>query len=126
MVSTDWCPPCQVMKKTILPRVREHGFLRKVIFAVVNPDRDRDLAQEITGGGPIPQLVMFHKTADGWARTKLVGGQNVETVEEFIKDGLALDKADKDAAKKSNRKKDAEDKTADANNSDADDKSQRG
>ena len=29
MVSTDWCPPCQVMKKTILPRVRQRGLLRK-------------------------------------------------------------------------------------------------
>ena len=30
MVSTDWCPPCQMMKKTVLPRVRERGLLRKV------------------------------------------------------------------------------------------------
>ena len=39
MVSTDWCPPCQVMKKTILPRVRKRGLLRKVAFAMVNPDQ---------------------------------------------------------------------------------------
>jgi thioredoxin-like negative regulator of GroEL len=94
MVSTDWCPPCQVMKKTILPRVREHGLLKKVAFAVVNPDRDRDLAEKLTGGGPIPQLVMFRKTPDGWMRKKLVGGQDVETVEQFIADGLAKDKAE--------------------------------
>jgi thiol-disulfide isomerase/thioredoxin len=59
MVSTDWCPPCQVMKKKILPRVRQRGLLRKVAFAMVNPDRDGELAEKITGGGPIPQLVMF-------------------------------------------------------------------
>ena len=100
MVSTDWCPPCQVMKKKILPRVREHGLLRKVAFAVVNPDRDSELANQITGGGPIPQLVMFRKTPKGWVRKKLVGGQSVETVEEFIKDGLASDKADKKVEKK--------------------------
>jgi thioredoxin-like negative regulator of GroEL len=100
MVSTDWCPPCQVMKKSILPRVREHGLLRKVAFAMVNPDRDAKLADEITGGGPIPQLVMFRKTPKGWVRKKLIGGQSVETVEEFIKDGLASDKADKKAEKK--------------------------
>ena len=68
MVSTDWCPPCQVMKKTILPRVRKRGLLRKVAFAMVNPDQDSELAEKITGGGPIPQLVMFRKTADGWMR----------------------------------------------------------
>ena len=95
MVSTDWCPPCQMMKKTVLPRVREHGLLRKVAFAMVNPDRDRDLAEKLTGGGPIPQLLMFRKTANGWVRKKLVGGQSTETVEEFITEGLAKDKADK-------------------------------
>ncbi len=95
MVSTDWCPPCQTMKKTILPRVRERGLLKKVAFAIVNPDRDRDLAEKLTGGGPIPQLVMFRKRGDGWVRKKLVGGQNVETVEQFIAEGLAQDEADK-------------------------------
>jgi thioredoxin-like negative regulator of GroEL len=95
MVSTDWCQPCQVMKKTILPRVRERGVLRKVAFAVVNPDHDSKLAEDLTGGGPIPQLVMFRKTATGWKRQKLVGGQSVETVEKFINDGLAQDEEEK-------------------------------
>jgi len=104
MVSTDWCPPCQTMKKTILPRVRERGLLKKVAFAIVNPDRDRDLAERLTGGGPIPQLVMFRKTADGWVRKKLVGGQSVETVEEFIAEGLAKDRADKETATEPNDK----------------------
>jgi thioredoxin-like negative regulator of GroEL len=98
MVSTDWCPPCQVMKKTVLPRVRERGVLRKVVFAMVNPDRDAKLAQELTGGGPIPQLVMFRKTAEGWKRQKLIGGQSVESVEKFINDGLAMDEEEKKAA----------------------------
>jgi thioredoxin-like negative regulator of GroEL len=100
MVSTDWCPPCQMMKRTILPRVREHGLFRKVAFATVNPDRDSELADQITGGGPIPQLVMFRKTAKGWVRKKLIGGQSVETVEEFIKEGLASDRADRKAKEK--------------------------
>ena len=26
MVSTDWCPPCQMMKKTIMPRVARAGI----------------------------------------------------------------------------------------------------
>jgi thioredoxin-like negative regulator of GroEL len=97
MVGTDWCSPCQTMKKTILPRVREHGLFRRVAFAVVNADRDSKLAEEITGGGPIPQLVMFRKTPKGWVRKKLIGGQSVETVEEFINEGLASDDADKKA-----------------------------
>jgi thioredoxin-like negative regulator of GroEL len=95
MVSTEWCQPCQVMKRSILPRVRQRGLLRKVAFAVVNPDRDGELAEKITGGGPVPQLVMFRKTPHGWMRRKLIGGQTVEAVEEFINEGLASDKADK-------------------------------
>jgi hypothetical protein len=91
-----------------LPRVREHGLLRKVVFAMVNPDREGELANQITGGGPVPQLVMFRKTAKGWVRKKLIGGQSVETVEEFIKEGLASDKADRKAGKKT----DAEDKSS--------------
>jgi thioredoxin-like negative regulator of GroEL len=101
MVSTDWCPPCQTMKKTILPRVKAHGGLRRVTFAMVNPDQDGDLANEITGGGPIPQLVMFRKTNKGWVRKKLVGGQSVEDVEQFINDGLASDAAEKKLSEKS-------------------------
>jgi thioredoxin-like negative regulator of GroEL len=98
MVSTEWCRPCQMMKKTVLPRIRERGLLRKVAFTVVNPDRDGELAQQLTGGGPIPQLVMFRKTARGWKRQKLVGGQSVETVEQFINEGLAQNEVEKKSA----------------------------
>lgn len=88
MVGTDWCPPCQTMKNSVLPRISERGLLRKIAFTIVNPDRDRELARQITGGGPIPQLVMFRRTSNGWKRDKLVGGQSVEKVEQFIKEGL--------------------------------------
>ena len=62
---------------------------------MVNPDRDKELADKLIGGGPIPQLVMFRRKGDGWVRKNLVGGQSVEAVEEFIKEGLARDAADK-------------------------------
>ena len=99
MVSTDWCMPCQKMKNTVLPEVRKDGFLSEVSFAMVNPDRDRELAQRLTGGGPVPQLVMYRKTTDGWKRRKLIGGQSVTTVEKFIKEGLEMDAANKKVAK---------------------------
>jgi protein disulfide-isomerase len=97
MVSTDWCVPCQMMKKTVIPQIRKKGVFRKVTFAMVNPDRDTELAQQLTGGGPVPQLVMFRKTATGWRRRILVGGQSVETVEQFLKDGIAKDDDEADA-----------------------------
>jgi thioredoxin-like negative regulator of GroEL len=107
MVGTDWCSPCQTMKRRILPRVRAHGMFRRVSYAVVNPDQDGELANEITGGGPIPQLVMFRKTDKGWVRKKLVGGQSVEDVEEFINEGLASDAKEKKSDKTSHDAKPA-------------------
>ena len=89
MVSTEWCDPCQMMKKTVIPQVRKRGLFKKVVFTCVNPDEDRELADQVTGGGPVPQLVMYRKTAKGWRRWQLVGGQSVESVEEFLKEGIA-------------------------------------
>jgi thioredoxin-like negative regulator of GroEL len=95
MVSTDWCAPCQMMKKSVLPHVLTRGLLRKLAFAVVNPDRDGELASRLTGGGPIPQLLLFRKTANGWSRKELIGGQSEETVKEFITEGIAQKNSDK-------------------------------
>lgn len=98
MIGTDWCQPCQTMKRTVLPRIRKRGFFKKIAFAMVNPDRDGKLAKELTGGGPIPQLVMFRKTSKGWMRRKLIGSQSEEAVEKFIQEGLDADKAEKETA----------------------------
>jgi thioredoxin-like negative regulator of GroEL len=96
MVSTDWCPACQVMKRRIMPQVRERGLLSRVSYAVVNPDQEAELSQQLIGGGPIPQLLMYRKSPRGWIRRVLVGGQSVETVEQFINEGTV---AEEDAAK---------------------------
>ena len=37
VVSTDWCAPCQMMKKKILPLFREKPICRKVVMCYVNP-----------------------------------------------------------------------------------------
>ncbi|MGO9111054.1 MAG: thioredoxin family protein [Thermoguttaceae bacterium] len=91
MVSTEWCPACQVMKRRILPQIRERGLLSRVAFATVNPDQDRDLSRQLIGNGPIPELVMYRKTPRGWIRRVLVGGQSVENVEQFINQGTVVD-----------------------------------
>ena len=96
MVSTEWCPACQVMKRRIMPLVRERGLLSRVAFATVNPDQEGELSRQLIGSGPIPELVMYRKTPRGWIRRVLVGGQSVETVEQFINQGTI---ADDDAAK---------------------------
>ena len=105
MVGTDWCGPCQNMKKNVLPKLRKRGMLSKVAFAIVNADRQGKLAKKLTGGGPVPQLIMYRRSANGWKRRKLVGGQSVEKVETFIKQGLAVDRADKKAAEEASLKR---------------------
>jgi len=94
LVSTEWCMPCQMMKKTVLPEVRRRGLLAKVAFAIVNPDHDSRLANRLTGGNPmVPQLIMYRKAPRGWKRMVLIGGQSVERVERFIKQGIHPDQA---------------------------------
>jgi len=95
MVSAKWCGPCQKMKKTVLPECKRRGLLKRVSFAVVDVDRQGKLAKKLTGGGPIPQLVMYRRSTKGWKRQKLVGGQSVESVEKFVKEGVAKNKAAK-------------------------------
>jgi thioredoxin-like negative regulator of GroEL len=93
MVGADWCPACQQMEKTVIPQVRERGLLRRVAFALINLDRERDLAQQLIEGGPIPQLIVFRRTSDGWHRRRLIGGQSVETVEQVITEEVAENEA---------------------------------
>lgn len=97
IVGADWCPACQVMEKTVIPQVRQRGLLGRVAFAAVNLDQERELGQQLTAGGPIPQLLMYRKTAAGWRLRRLVGGQSVETVESFIQEGVVLDEESKRA-----------------------------
>ena len=78
LVGADWCAACVEMEKKVVPKVRRRGLLRRVAFAVVNLDRQKKLGRQLTGGGPIPQLVMYRKTSKGWRRRRLVGGQGME------------------------------------------------
>jgi thioredoxin-like negative regulator of GroEL len=92
-VSAEWCPACQTMKRNVIPQIRERGLLGKVAFAIVNLDRERDLGHKLTRGGPIPQLLMYRKTPDGWRLSRLIGAQKVPAVERFIDWGLKRDEA---------------------------------
>jgi len=90
VVGAHWCPACQVMERNVLPEVRQRGLLSQVAFATVNLDHQRDLGTQLTAGGPIPQLVMYCRTATGWNVRRLIGSQSVSQVERFITEGLAI------------------------------------
>jgi thioredoxin-like negative regulator of GroEL len=84
LVGADWCPGCRQMKYTTIPELEKKGGLRNVSFAVVNTDRESALAGKLMRGGSIPQLVMYHKTDDGWKREQLTGAQSTSRIESFI------------------------------------------
>lgn len=93
LVGADWCAACRVMEKTVLPEIRQRGILGKVAFAMVNLDQERELGDQLTAHGPIPQLLLFRKAEDGWKLRRLIGGQTVETVESFIEEGVKAESA---------------------------------
>lgn len=84
LVGADWCPACQVMKKSILPQIAEAGGLQRMVFVYVDFDRRRRLASRLTRGKPIPQLIRFDRTPAGWTSRCLIGAQSVRQVGEFI------------------------------------------
>jgi len=100
MVGAEWCPACKAMESNVLPEMRNRGLLRRVAFALVDLDRDGEIGRKLTAGGPIPQLIVFRKTADGWKNRRLIGNQSIEAVEEFIDQDVAASEAEQKAAKK--------------------------
>ncbi len=89
LVSTDWCPPCQVMKRRTMPKVQEDGALVGLVYTKVNPDHEEELSKTLIGSGPIPELLLFRKVGEKngkalWTRDVLVGGQSAEAVESFV------------------------------------------
>jgi thioredoxin-like negative regulator of GroEL len=94
LVGADWCPACKVMKDRVLPQIRQHGVLRRVAFAQVNYDREKELAGQLIAGGPIPQLLVFRREGSAWRLRRLIGGSDVGTVESFISQGIEPEKAD--------------------------------
>ncbi len=93
LVGADWCPACKVMKDQVVPQIRQQGVLRKVAFALVNFDRERELAGQLTAGGPIPQLLVFRQDGTTWRYRRLIGGYDAKTVEKFISQGIDPDQS---------------------------------
>jgi len=91
LVGADWCPACQELKNQVIPQLRKGGVLRKVAFAIVNLDKEQELGSKLTGDGPIPQLLLFRRTSDGWRVRQLIGGHDVEAVKSFVAEGVKAD-----------------------------------
>lgn len=89
LVGADWCPACRQMKQSVIPQAKREGLLKDVSFAVVNTDNEPQVARGLMQGSSIPQLIVYHKTADGWKRRQLTGAQSLGTIESVVKEATA-------------------------------------
>jgi thioredoxin-like negative regulator of GroEL len=98
LVGADWCPGCRTMKGGVLARMLQNGKLSRVNYAVVNTDRERELAGRLMRGGSIPQLIVFSKNGkDSWTRDQITGATGEDSVAAMIERAAAAT-ASKDAA----------------------------
>jgi thioredoxin-like negative regulator of GroEL len=90
LVGADWCGACRVMKSQTLPQVVGDEVFKHVAFTVIDTDTQGEIARQVTGGGSIPQLVIFHRDGNGWKHERLVGAQSPRAVLQFLKRGLQV------------------------------------
>jgi len=84
LVTAEWCPPCQMMKKTTIPDLISANQLKGCHFAMVDLDRDSNDARNLIGNGTVPQLILFEKHEGNWKTRKLMGYSPPEAVVSFI------------------------------------------
>lgn len=90
VVGAEWCPACRTLKSSTIPALVRRGSLRKVAFATVDTSEEPQLFRRIQAGGSIPQIILFHRSADGdWKRNSLIGMQSPEAVERLIDKAVA-------------------------------------
>lgn len=85
LVGADWCPACRQMKQSVIPQAKRSGVLNDVSFAIVNTDHEPKIARGLMRGSSIPQLIVFHKGADGWKRRTFTGAQSISTIESAVR-----------------------------------------
>ncbi|NMC21011.1 MAG: thioredoxin family protein [Thermogutta sp.] len=89
-VGAEWCPACRKMEETVIPSLPKSPILRNGVFARVDYDQDTKLARAITGGGALPQVVIFPPQGSGGKLRRVIGAQPVERLFRFLQDGLSV------------------------------------
>lgn len=88
-VGAEWCPACRKMDEAVFPHLPKSPILQNGVFARVDYDQDTKLAQAITGGGALPQVVIFPPQGSGQKLRRVVGAQPVEKLFQFLREGLS-------------------------------------
>ncbi|MCH2181317.1 MAG: thioredoxin family protein [Mariniblastus sp.] len=101
LVTAEWCPPCQKMKKKTIPKLMAKEAFKHFHFATVDLDKESALARKLIGSRGVPQLIMYERKDDKWIRRYLRGAQTPSKVEAFIARAELVRTADaQDAIKK--------------------------
>ena len=92
VVGADWCPACTALKDSTIRSMEQSGDLREVSVAVVDRDRDPELARQLMKGeNRIPQIIVFAKDDAGrWQSRKLTGFQSAQPVRSLIRRAATL------------------------------------
>lgn len=88
LVGAEWCGACRTMKNSALPQVAQNEVFQNVSFALVDTDKQQEIAKQVMQGGSIPQLIMFQRGADGWTQQRLVGAQSPAAIIKFLQAGV--------------------------------------
>jgi thiol:disulfide interchange protein len=84
LVTAEWCPPCQDMKNTTIPRLLQKSAFKDFHYSTVDLDKDSKIARQLIGDRGVPQLIMYEKQDGKWLRRYLRGYKTAETVEAFV------------------------------------------
>jgi thiol:disulfide interchange protein len=90
LITAQWCPPCQVMKKTTIPELMKKDAFKQFHYATVDLDLEPTVGRQLIGDRGVPQLIMFEKRDDKWIRRYLRGMQTPQTVETFVAQAQSL------------------------------------
>ena len=91
LVGAQWCPSCQTMKQTVLPRMASRGDLAAVSFVAVDADADAELAGQLLRGNSVPQLIAFSRQPGGkWKREQITGLASDAAIQGLISRALKV------------------------------------
>lgn len=99
LVGAQWCPSCQTMKQSVLPRLASRGDLATVSFVTVDTDAEAELAGHLLRGNAVPQLIAFSRKPGGkWQREQITGLASDAAVQGLIGRALKVQQGEAVAA----------------------------
>lgn len=84
LVTATWCPPCVQMKQTTIPELVRRDSFKDFHFAMLDYDKQSELADQLIGDRGLPQFIMFEKSKGQWLRRYMTGIQTATKVEHFM------------------------------------------